>query len=132
MSETRFGHPPQTWAASKAEVREILGARARAGATIAYSELAGVVRTVLLEPDSTALAHMLGEISTEEDQGGRGMLSVVVVHKDGDKMPGSGFFELARRLGRDPTDRLACWASEMQLVQRSWARSREGSPAPPP
>ncbi|MDP9442281.1 MAG: hypothetical protein M3P34_08925 [Actinomycetota bacterium] len=47
---------------------------------------------------------------------------VVVVHKDGDKMPGPGFFELAKRLGRDTTDRLATWATEMDVVQKAWAR----------
>ena len=35
---------------------------------------------------------------------GRGMLSVIVVHKQGDMQPGPGFFELAQRLGRDTSD----------------------------
>lgn len=126
MTDVRFGYPVETWDAAKAEVRKILGSRARAGTTIAYSELVQGVATVRLDPDSHALAHMLREISTEEDEAGRGMLSVVVVHKDGDKMPGPGFFELARRLGRDTTDRLTCWAAEMDIVQRAWRRARLG------
>jgi len=130
MSETRFGHPAETWVAAKEEMRMILGSRARAGATIAYSELVQEVHAIPFEPDSTALAHPLGEISTEEDQAGRGMLSVVVVHKDGDKMPGPGFFELTRRLGRDGTDRLACWAEEMRQVQQAWTRPRRGQAGP--
>jgi hypothetical protein len=52
------------------------------------------LQTVRLDPDSNARAAMLGEISTEEDEASRGMLSVLVVHKDGDKMPGAAFFEL--------------------------------------
>jgi len=35
---------------------------------------------------------------------GRGMLSVIVVHKEGDMQPGPGFFELAGELGRDTSD----------------------------
>jgi len=40
---------------------------------------------------------MLGEISQEEDAAGRGMLSVIVVHKVGDMQPGPGFFQLAKK-----------------------------------
>jgi hypothetical protein len=46
---------------------------------------------------------MLGEISLE-GAAGRGMLSVIVVHKDGDMQPGPGFFELAEELDRDTSD----------------------------
>ena len=56
---------------------------------------------------------MLGQISEEEDAAGRGMLSVLVVHKDGDKMPGPGFFTLAKKLGRDISDRDKCWSDEL-------------------
>ena len=45
------------------------------------------------------MAAMLDEVSTEEFDGGRGMLSVVVVHKYGDMEPGPGFFKLAESLG---------------------------------
>lgn len=119
---TRYGHEPEVWERAKEEITRILGERASAKTTISYSELVQQVQTVRFEPDSNALAAILGEISTEEDEAGRGMLSVVVVHKDGDKMPGPGFFDLAKRLGRDPTDRLAAWATEMDAVQRAWSR----------
>ena len=36
---------------------------------------------------------------------GRGMLSVIVVHKVGDMQPGPGFFQLAKKLGRDTSDK---------------------------
>jgi hypothetical protein len=45
------------------------------------------------------------------------MLSVVVIHKTGDTMPGPGFFELAQELGRDVSDQLKLWSEEMRLVQ---------------
>ena len=59
---------------------------------------------------------MLGEISEEEDAAARGMLSVLVVHKGGDLMPGPGFFDLAASLGRNTTDRLKFWAEEFADV----------------
>ena len=47
--------------------------RGRPGARglIAYSELVANIRALDLEPQSTDLAHMLGEISTDEHQAGR-------------------------------------------------------------
>jgi hypothetical protein len=123
----RNGHQPEVWERAKEEMTRILGERAISKTTISYSELVRTLVTIRFEPDSNALATMLGEISTEEDEHGRGMLSVLVVHKDGDKMPGPGFFDLAKRLGRDTTDRLAAWAQEMETVQRAWSRpSRRG------
>lgn len=49
------------------------------------------------------------------------MLTVVVVHKDGDQMPGPGFFQLARSLGRDTRDGEAFWIGEMEEVYRAWS-----------
>lgn len=57
-------------------------AAASRGKLIAYCEFVGEVRSLDLVRDGTHLAHMLGEISTEEFEAGRGMLTVVVVHKD--------------------------------------------------
>jgi hypothetical protein len=48
---------------------------------ISYSDLVSRIETIRMEPDSFALAHMLGEISEEEDAAGRGMLSVIVILK---------------------------------------------------
>src|SRR5687767_7825242 len=97
-------------------MREILIAHARNRATIAYSDLTRQVRAIQLDPHSSALAKMLGEISEEEDALGRGMLTVLVVHRGGDMRPGPGFFELARRLDRDTSDIERCWVEEFQHV----------------
>ncbi|MBL7131901.1 MAG: hypothetical protein ISS45_10975 [Candidatus Omnitrophica bacterium] len=64
---------------------------------------------------------MLGEISGEEDAVGRGMLSVVVVHKHGDMQPGPGFFDYAEELGRDTSDILKCWVEELKKVHAYWS-----------
>ena len=64
---------------------------------------------------------MLGEISTEEDAAGRGMMTVIVVHGQGETLPGAGFFKLARRLGRHVSDERAFWMEELGRVYRCWS-----------
>lgn len=114
--ETHHGVPLHLWNQAKEEIRKILYDVARRRALISYSDLTARVRTVHLTPDSNALHEMLGELSVEEDTGGRGMLSVLVVHKVGDQKPGKGFFKLATRLGRDASDTDSCWIAELQTV----------------
>ena len=121
MVHNYFGHGKETWEAVKAEIRNILVDRARVRGMIPYSELVSMVNTIRLNPDSLELAHLLGEISEEEDAAGRGMLTVIVVHKHGDMQPGPGFFELARRLGRDTSDIMACWVNEFKKVHEYWS-----------
>jgi hypothetical protein len=105
---TIYGYPADQWERVKAEMRDILMDRARVRGMIPYSELVAQVKTMALQPESYALAAMLGEISRDEDAAGRGMLSVIVVHKSGDMQPGPDFFQLAKHLGRDTSDILTC------------------------
>ena len=91
---------------------------------IAYSDLVAETRSLDLEPQDDRLAHLLGEISTAEHEAGRGMLTVVVVHKHGDQMPGPGFFQLARSLGHDTKDREAFWIAELEKVYGVWSAGR--------
>lgn len=123
MSEEYFGYPIDDWENAKAEMRKILIEKAKDRAMIPYSELVSRIRTISLEPHSFALANMLGQISTEEDAAGRGMLTVIVVHKHGDMQPGPGFFELADELGRDTSDILQCWVDELRRVHAYWSIS---------
>jgi len=88
---------------------------------IPYGELVENIKTIYLEPHSYALAAMLGEISEAEDDEGRGMLTVIVVHKYGDMQPGPGFFELAESLERDTSDILRCWIDELKKVHAYWS-----------
>ncbi|MGH7808310.1 MAG: hypothetical protein ACRENT_09480 [Thermodesulfobacteriota bacterium] len=118
---TRYGYKLSDWNRAKKEMRKILIERAKVRGMITYSELSEKITTIHLEPDSYALAAMLGEISTEEDGAGCGMLSVIVVHKYGDMQPGSGFFELAEDLGHDTTDILRCWVDELRKVHAYWS-----------
>ncbi len=92
---------------------------------MSYSDLVAEIRNCDLKPRDPQLAHMLDDISTAEHYAGRGMLSVVVVHKSGDQMPGPGFFELARSLGHDTADKQSFWNSELQKVHLAWSRNAE-------
>lgn len=112
----KYGFSASSWDRAKAEMVSILLDCARRSDTVAYSDLVHKVKTVSLSPDSYALRQMLGEVSMESDQAGGGMLTVLVVHKGGDRQPGPGFFELARKLGRDTTDPIRCWIEEFKLV----------------
>ena len=121
---TKYGYEQDQWDAAKAEMRQALIQRAKVRGMIPYSELVEKVTEIELESNSYALAAMLGEVSSEEDAAGRGMLSVIVVYKDGDMQPGPGFFELAKELGRDTSDILKCWIGELKRSIGCGAGSR--------
>jgi len=127
MTDTRFGLTPEEWDAAKEETRDILVGVAMDRGFIPYSDLVNRLETVKLEPNSYALAHLLGEIPTEEDNAGRGMLSVIVTHRDGDMQPGPGFFELAGELGRDTSGQDAFWVEEYNRVLSYWGARPKGS-----
>jgi hypothetical protein len=115
------GFAQSDWDAAKEEARVIMIRRARARSTISYSELVSQIRSIRLDPHDARLDHFLGQISSEEDSEGRGMLTVLVVHKSGDLEPGRGFYELAGSLDRDVSDRERCWAEELKLVYEVWS-----------
>ena len=114
------GFSEAVWSASKEEAREAMIRVAQREDTMFYSELVQRITSCHLEPHDSRLAHMLGEISTEEDEVGRGLLTVVVVHKTGDQRPGQGFFELAQQRGRDISDKERCWVEELKKVHEAW------------
>ena len=121
METKYYGYSLTNWNNAKDEMRQILIERAKVRETIPYSELVTKVKTINLDPNSYALATMLGEISTAEATAGRGMLTVIAVHKYGDMQPGPGFFELARELGRNVSDILKCWVEELNKVYTYWS-----------
>lgn len=119
---SKFGFSDEEWSAAKREATSIMVDRARRRGLVAYSQLAEVLKEISLEAHDPRLFGLLDEISTEEDGAGRGLLSVVVVHKDGDQRPGPGFFQLAKQRGRDTSDVVACWISELQKVYTYWSK----------
>ena len=116
------GYTQDVWDRAKGEGKRILSARAKARLqkTIAYSEFVNQLTTIRLEPRDIRLAYLLEDISIEEDSAGRGMLTVLVVHKSGDMKPGPGFFDLATKLGRDTSDKIDCWVKEFNFVVDAW------------
>lgn len=115
------GFSDEAWQAAKAEAREVLAKCASRRGMITYTDLVRQIRSVTMQPHDSRLAHFLGEISTEEDDAGRGMLTVLVVHKSGDMEPGPGFYELAKYLGRDVSDPQKCWIDELHKVHAHWS-----------
>ena len=116
----RFGFEESKWDAAKAEGKAILSACARRRKMIPYSEFVKEIHSIRLEPHDLRLFNMLGEISSEEDAAGRGMLSALVIHKAGDMQPGPGFFELAKNLGHDTSDVVKFWIDQVNKVFASW------------
>jgi hypothetical protein len=119
----QYGFDGPQWDAAKQQATAALVAVARrrgSRGSISYSDLVSQITALRLEPHDPRLFHLLGEISSEEDAAGRGMLTAIVVHKTGDKQPGPGFFELAKSLGRDTRDPLTCWAQEYTKVHDYW------------
>ena len=119
MTQT-YGFPLKVWEQARDEIRKVLIQCAKNEQPITYSELVAEIYTIRFEPQDPKLAEMLDQLSSSEHADGRGMLSVLVVHKDGDGMPGPGFFKLARRLGRRVDDDLEFWVKEFKHVTCSW------------
>jgi len=120
----RHGFPPEKWKAAKDEAKAAMIERAKKLGMITYSELIKDIKSVKLEPYDQRLFHMLGEISSEEDEACRGMLTALVVHKQGDMEPGPGFYSLASSLGRDTRDEQKCWLEELHKVHGYWSKKR--------
>ena len=70
------------------------------------------------------VGQIIGEISQDEVQNGRPMLSALVVGTSG--VPGDGFYTWAKELGRLTDDskeaRAVFWESEKQAVYTAWKR----------
>ena len=103
------------WAKAKEQIKTALRITAQVhGKVISYTDLSARVTAVPLDAHSPLLPHILGEVSTEENVAGRGMLTVLVVRR-GETMPVKGFFELARKLGRTGSD-MDIWIAELKKV----------------
>ena len=112
--------PEPDWAALKVRARAVLAEVAGARSLITYGDLAGRLGGELPLEEGRDLASLLRELSTEEDEAGRGLLSAVVVRAGGEGLPGGGFFRLAESRGRDVGDRRAAWRAEVERVWRAF------------
>ena len=125
MPENRFGFEEAVWEAAREEGRAALIERAGVRGMMPYSELVRKIHSIQVDAHDVRLFELLGEISTAEDAAGRGMLSALVVHKEGDMEPGHGFFELAAHLGRDTRDQTECCVAELKKVYKTWQRGSD-------
>ena len=112
----------------QARARDILIERARAGETASYAEMAAALD---LSPQSPRVTETLNEVSRSEDAAGRGMLSVLVV-RGRQGTPGSGFYTLARELGREFDDEEQFFNEERARVNAHWQGQQEEPPATAP
>jgi hypothetical protein len=116
----QFGHTDDEWAGTKRQLRTFLIATARKRSVVPYSQVVKQIGPIRFSPDDYGFHRMLDETSVDEDANGRGLLTVVVVHKDGDMQPGPGFFELARDRGRQVANIEKTWINELKAVWRYW------------
>jgi len=98
---------------------------ARYRGTITYQDVASIMGL----PSTGAymareVGHLVGSISEDEHNHGRPLLSAIVVNAQG--KVGSGFYELARRLGKLPEDgdELAFWEAEKAAIYSTWAKPK--------
>lgn len=120
-TNSNHGFSESDWNAAKEEARQAMICVARHRETISYSDLAAKIATCSLEPHDPRLNRMLTQISSEENDAGRGLLTAVVVHKDNNR-PGAGFFELAESRGRNVAERDRLWIEETKNVYDVWSR----------
>ena len=119
----RYGFTAAEWDAAKEQVTALLGDRVMSGTgPTTYGKLASRITVITVGPHDYAMFHLLGDVSIDEDDNGRGMLSAYVITAD-TGMPGPGFFELAAKLGRDTDDPLACWIEEVERVDAAWGKT---------
>jgi hypothetical protein len=114
--KSTYGRSSIAWENAKVEATLALRRIARNKDVITYGVLVGKIDSVQFEPHGHDFHDFLGQVSIDENEAGRGMLSALVVHQDGDRMPGIGFFELAAYLGRPAADKVIFWSEEVKRV----------------
>lgn len=120
----RLGFSKPQWDSFKKEARANLIGVAEKRGMITYGELAAQMTTIQVEPHDMVLWEIIGDISRDEERAGRGMLSVIVVHKVGDMEPGPGFYDLAKHFGRSITNKTKCFVEELHKVHAVWSVER--------
>jgi hypothetical protein len=120
VTDATWGHRRDLWDKAKVEAKTVLEKTAKAkGRPLFYSEISRKISAINFQPDGHDLHGLLGQLSEESDQDGKGLISALVVHKD-DERPGNGFFTLAKELRRDISDREKCWVAELECVYRAF------------
>ena len=118
--ESTYGFAPATWNTVKEAAKGAI-IRNLKGNTVftTYGDLVNDLKPLIDfgTPRNAVFHCLLGQISDEEEEQGRGLLSALVVHKD-DLRPGAGFYSGAEKWGRDVTNPESCWAAEVRRLQQ--------------
>ena len=103
-------------------IHDKLIAVAQARETTYYSDIAPLAGLDMgSEFDRIRIAQILDEISRGEHSSGNPLLSAIVILK-GENLPGKGFFNLARQLGRHTgRDDDTYWIEELGRVHQHWS-----------
>lgn len=131
----KLGYSQKKWSAMKAEARSILMSVAEQRGLITYSDVCARLQEEKFEPFDLRLWEVLGDVSRDEEAAGRGLLSVLVVHKHGDQEAGHGFTNLAKHFGRDARDKTKMFVEEVKRVHYYWsvtAKKKMPNKAPEP
>jgi HKD family nuclease len=110
---------------TKEEVKQILIDHARQKRTIQYGDLCKRIKSRSLRPRSAKLWQILEEISIEENEAGRGLLSALVVSKGANK-PGGGFEKMSKSRGRDTSDP-HFHEKELEKVYNVWSQKADSA-----
>ncbi len=119
-----YGYQERTWQNAKTRIRQGIIDQIRMDhRPLTYSNVVALVSGLFVSPHDWRLHHLLGQISEDEEDAGRGLISAFVV-RQGNGRPGNGFFRLAEKRGRDVTDREVCWTREIAHLQEVWRSPR--------
>lgn len=97
---------------------------ARYRGTVTYQEIAQMMGLAITGNNmGTQVGHILGEISEDEHDQSRPMLSAIAVGVSGE--PGPGFYTFARQLGQIGEDattdqKKTFWKGQKKLVYETW------------
>ena len=112
------------WLRAKYEIKLILINLAKqiCSKTISYDDLAALVHAIHFDAHDSKLNDMLREISIEEYQAGRGLLSALVVHQEENYKPAADFFRLDNKIGEDGQgmDKDNFWHRHLNKVRAHW------------
>lgn len=117
-----------SWKAAKTEARRILVECAKGRSFITAAQLASRIATTNEKFSDTRLTALLDEISAEEEQQGRGLLSVLVVHKSNDAQFGLDIYEPVQPFERPTPDLISFWVHEFNRVFDYWQNHLDENP----
>ena len=123
-SDYKFGLSDERWNDVKAQLRTAIMDAAWDRGLTSYGEIAERVTAEHVEPHSGLMNHQLGEVFEEERAAERPALTSIVTHKDGDKEPGPGFYDMARKLGYRFDGPFVFWSSQVQEVFKVHGRPK--------